>query len=89
MRTLLAITASAVATAAILVLCDACPTLPPSVNFAFGQPLGGTSAEHRDDSDADSALACNCSMSGPDRFDAGCFLWCPLDFDDDAFSDDE
>ena len=89
MRTLWAVIASAIATAAILVLCDACPGLPPSVNFASSQSSGGTAPEQRDDSDTDFAFACNCSASGPDRFNAGCFLWCPLDFDEEAVSDDE
>ncbi len=71
MRTLLAITAGAVATAVLIVLCEARP----------GQPLLASSAT--------AEQACDCNASAQDRLEAGCFLWCPLDFDDDGARGDD
>ena len=90
MRTLLTIIASVVATAALMMLWDARPGLPPSVNAATSESPGVMTAfEKQGGSDLDAVFACDCMASEQTRFDAGCFLWCPLDFDDEAARDDE
>ena len=90
MRTLLTIIASAVVTAALMVLWDARPGLPASVNAASSELPGMMAAsEKQGGSDLDAVFACDCMASEQARFDAGCFLWCPLDFDDEAARDDE
>ena len=90
MRTLLTMVASAVATAALMVLWDARPGLPASVNAASSELSGMmTASEKQGGSDLDAVFACDCTASEQARFDAGCFLWCPLDFDDEAARDDE
>ncbi len=90
MRTLLANTASALATAALMVLCDARPGLPPSANAASSEAPGAmTASERRGDSDLDAVFACDCTASAQTHLDADCFLWCPLDFDDEGARDDE
>ena len=90
MRTLLTMVASAVATAALMVLWDARPGLPASVNAASSELPGMMAAsEKQGGSELDAVFACDCTASEQARFDAGCFLWCPLDFDDEAARDDE
>ena len=89
MRTLLAITAGAVATAALMVLCEARPGQPPMANAASTLQASAAGSRHWSDDDADSALTCDCAASAEGRFELGCFLWCPLDFDDASALDDE
>ena len=89
MRTLLAITAGAVATAALMVLCDARPGNARSAHSASAERAAPATPRPGDDSDLDALLACDCRSSAQDRFDAACFLWCPLDFDDALAGDDE
>jgi|GEM_PF-2467226 len=89
MRTLLAITAGALATAVLMVFCEARPGQPLAANAASAEQAGVASARHWGGNDLDELLACDCNASAEGRFEARCLFWCPLDFDDASAGDDD
>ena len=89
MRTLLVISAGAVATAALMVLCNARPWLPPAANSAANESPGVTASGQWGDSDPDTLFACDCTAASQEDFDADCFPWWLLHIGDEGAGDDD